>query len=178
MNVAGLYGFFRPGPIEPKNLLSGWAVLLAALLVVVAVGYTVVLRDPARRRDGLAILAAGVAGYFLALGDQGPTGELFRLAYEHVPGFVMMREPDKFAALTALAYTYGFGRGIAWLTRSKPREGRPDRDHHIGQRLAPELYAERVRWSGRPGQGQHGSVLVVGRRAHRRDGHGAVPALA
>ena len=57
-----------------------------------------------------------MAGYFLALGDQGPTGGLFRLAYEHVPGFVMMREPDKFAVLVALAYAYGFGSGIAWLT--------------------------------------------------------------
>ena len=116
VNVAGLYGFFRPGPTEPKNLFSGWPAVLAALMLIVAVGYVAVLRDAAHRRDGLAILAAGVAGYFLALGDQGPTGGLFRLAYEHVPGFVMMREPDKFAVLVALAYAYGFGWGIAWLT--------------------------------------------------------------
>ena len=115
-NVAGLYGFFRPGPTEPKNLFSGWIAVLAALLLIVAVGYVAVLRDTAHRRDGLAILAAGAAGYFLALGDQGPTGGLFRLAYEHVPGFVVMREPDKFAVLVALAYTYGFGWGITWLT--------------------------------------------------------------
>ena len=122
-NVAGLYGFFRPGPIEPKNLLSGWPAVLAALLVVVAIGYAAVLRDPARRRNGLAVLVAGVAGYFLALGDQGPTGGLFRLAYEHVPGFVMMREPEKFAVLTALAYAYGFGWGIAWLTTQSRGKG-------------------------------------------------------
>ena len=122
-NVAGLYGFFRPGPTEPKNLLSGWPAVLAALLLVVAIGYAAVLRDPAHRRNGLAVLAAGVAGYFLALGDQGPTGGLFRLAYEHVPGFVMMREPDKFAVLTALAYVYGFGWGIAWLTARSRGKG-------------------------------------------------------
>ncbi len=116
VNVAGLYGFFRPGPTEPKNLFSGWPAVLAALMLIVAVGYVAVLRDAAHRRDGLAILAAGIAGYFLALGDQGPTGSLFRLAYEHVPGFVIMREPDKFAVLVALAYAYGFGWGIAWLT--------------------------------------------------------------
>src|SRR6202000_2092562 len=73
-NVAGLYGFFRPGPVEPTHLLSGWAVVLAALLLVAALGYAAVLRDPASRRNGLAILGAGIAGYFLALGDQGPTG--------------------------------------------------------------------------------------------------------
>ena len=116
VNVAGLYGFFRPGPTEPKNLFSGWPAVLAALMLIVAVGYVAVLRDAAHRRNGLAILAAGIAGYFLALGDQGPTGGLFRLAYEHVPGFVVMREPDKFAVLVALAYAYGFGWGITWLT--------------------------------------------------------------
>jgi len=121
VNVAGLYGFFRPGPTEPKNILSGWPAVLAALLLIFAVGYVAVLRaavlhDTGRRRDGLAILAAGVAGYFLALGDQGPAAGLFRLAYEHVPGLVMMREPHKFAVLVALAYAYGFGWGISWLT--------------------------------------------------------------
>jgi len=116
VNVAGLYGFFRPGPTEPKDLFSRWPAILAALVLIVAVGYVAVLRDAARRRDGLAILAAGAAGFFLALGDQGPAGGLFRLAYEHVPGFVMMREPDKFSVLVALAYAYGFGWGIAWLT--------------------------------------------------------------
>src|SRR6185437_4953103 len=61
----------------------------------------------------------------LALGSSGPTGGLFRLAYEHVPGFVMMREPDKFAVLVALAYAYGFGWGIAWLTsRSRQKAAR------------------------------------------------------
>jgi len=70
VNVAGLYGFFRPGPTEPKNLISGWPAVLAPLVLIAAVGYVAVLRDAARRRDGLAMLAAGVAGYFLALGNQ------------------------------------------------------------------------------------------------------------
>ena len=93
MNAAGLYGFFRPAPAEPKDLFSRWPAVLAARVLTVAVGYFAVLREAAHRRDGLAMLAAGVAGYFLSLGNQGPTGGLFRLAYEHVPGFVIMREP-------------------------------------------------------------------------------------
>ena len=178
VNVAGLYGFFRPGPTEPKNLFSGWPAVLAALLLIVAVGYVAVLRDAAHRRNGLAILAAGVAGYFLALGDQGPTGGLFRLAYEHVPGFVMMREPDKFAVLVALAYAYGFGWGIALAHDPEPPEGRPDRGHRTGDCLASCLHAEPARWPRRPGQGQRTPVLVVHRLASCRAGHGAVPALA
>jgi hypothetical protein len=43
VNVAGLYGFFRPGPTEPKNLVSGWPALLAALALVAAVGFVAVL---------------------------------------------------------------------------------------------------------------------------------------
>jgi hypothetical protein len=93
VNVAGLCGFLRPAPTEPKNLFSAWPAVRAALVLIVAVGYVAVLRDAARRRDGLAMLAAGVAGYLVALGSQGPTGGLFRLAYEHGPGFFMMREP-------------------------------------------------------------------------------------
>jgi hypothetical protein len=90
--VAGLHGFFRPGPTEPKHLFSRWPAKLAALVLIFAVSYVAVLRDAAHRRDGLAILAAGIAGYFLALGNQGPTGGLLRLAYKHVQGFVIMRE--------------------------------------------------------------------------------------
>jgi hypothetical protein len=61
-------------------------------VLTVAVGYVAVLRDAAHRRDGL-MLGAGVAGYFLALADQGRTGGMYRLADERVPGFVMMPEP-------------------------------------------------------------------------------------
>jgi hypothetical protein len=132
VNVAGLYGFFRPGPAEPKDFFSRWPAVLAALVLIVAAGYVAVLRNATLRRDGLAILTAGVAGFFLALGDQGPTGGLFRFAFEHVPGFVMMREPDKFAALVALAYAYGLGGGIAWLTTGS---------RHKAVRAAPAVLA-------------------------------------
>ena len=114
VNVTGLYGFFRPGP-EPKDLFAGWPAVLAALIVVVVTGYVSRFRTQSDRRDGIAVLAAGVGGYFLALGGQGPTGGLFRTLYEHVPGFVIMREPEKFVALIALAYAYGFARGVELL---------------------------------------------------------------
>jgi len=41
-----------------------------------------------------------------ALGDQGPAGGLFRLAYERVPGFVIMRAP--------------------WIANPAVQQGRPD----------------------------------------------------
>jgi hypothetical protein len=93
VNVIGFFGFFHPGRTKPQHLLSSWPAVLAALALLVVVGYVAVPRDAALRRDGAAVLAAGVAGYFLALGNQGLTGGRFRLAYVHVPGFATMREP-------------------------------------------------------------------------------------
>jgi hypothetical protein len=70
-----------------------------------------------RRR--LAILLMSIAGtsFFLALGDQGPTGWLFLWAYSHVPFFALMREPQKFLMLLALAYAVLFGWGVERLSR-------------------------------------------------------------
>ncbi len=65
----------------------------------------------------ISLLALGVVGYFLALGSQGPTGALFRWGYLHVPFFPIMREPQKFLMLLALAYAVFFGWGIAHIAR-------------------------------------------------------------
>ena len=70
-----------------------------------------------QRRLAILLLFVGVAGYFLALGDQGPTGGLFRWAYDHVPFFAIMREPQKFLMLLALAYAVLFGWGVERLSQ-------------------------------------------------------------
>ncbi len=79
-------------------------------------------RGRGSRSDGGSIAApvllfAGVAGFFLALGNQGPTGGLFLWAYDHVPFFSVMREPQKFLMLLALAYSIFFGWGVEEFTR-------------------------------------------------------------
>lgn len=116
VNVAGLYGFWRPGPVLPKEVLPGWPLLLAAVLVVAAVGAQAAWRGGRRVAVGVLGLA-GTAGFLLALGAQGPTGAIFRLLYYHVPGFAVMREPQKFAVLVALAYATSFGEGVGELIR-------------------------------------------------------------
>jgi len=137
-NVLGLYGFWRlgPGPQLPKNVFSGWSFVLLAILVVVAVGAFQHMRrnapadpitrdmapgQPSGRCGAAAVLIVGVAGYFLALGDQGPTGSLFRWAYFHVPFFAIMEEPQKFLMLTALAYAIFFGWGVEHLVGAAGR---------------------------------------------------------
>jgi hypothetical protein len=71
-----------------------------------------------QRRLAFLLLFVGVVGYFLALGNQGPTGWLFLWAYNHVPFFSIMREPQKFLMLLALAYAVFFGWGVERLTQS------------------------------------------------------------
>lgn len=70
-----------------------------------------------QRRLAYVLLFVGVVGYFLALGDQGPTGGLFLWAYDHVPFFAVMREPQKFLMLLALAYAVLFGWGVERLSQ-------------------------------------------------------------
>jgi hypothetical protein len=65
-----------------------------------------------QRRLAYLLVFVGVAGYLLALGNQGPTGGLFLWAYDHVPFFSIMREPQKFLTLLALAYAVFFGWGV------------------------------------------------------------------
>ena len=119
-NVLGLYGFWRQGPQLPKDVVPLWPYLLAAILLVAGVGAWSALRDPARRPLASVLLMSGTAGYFLALGTQGPTGWLFRFLFDHIPFFQVMREPQKFLCLTALAYAVFFGWGagqlLAWGT--------------------------------------------------------------
>jgi len=119
-NTLGLYGFWRQGPRLPKDVVHVWPYLLAAILLIGAIGAWSALRDPERRPLAQVLLLSGTAGYFLALGTQGPTGWLFRFLFNHVPFFQVMREPQKFLCLTALAYAvlFGWGAGqlLAWGT--------------------------------------------------------------
>ena len=124
VNVAGLYGFWRGGVTLPKDVVTGWPFLLLALLVVAASGYWTTLRRRGgasrdRREIGWAVVACGVAGYFLALGAQGPTGRLFRWAYHDVPFFDILREPQKALVLTVLMYATGVGWAVKHLLEDR-----------------------------------------------------------
>ncbi len=146
VNVAGLYGFWRIGPVLAKDVVTGWPFILLAILIVVVLGARAGLRSTkgvtitARRTSGdggrvagvgvgdradspvadrrmLAVMLgiAGIAGYFLALGSQGPTGAIYSWAYFHLPFFDTMREPQKFSSLLALSYSVFFAWGVEEL---------------------------------------------------------------
>jgi hypothetical protein len=113
-NVAGLYGFWRIGWPLPKDNLPAWPLLLAAILVVAAIGLRACGSERWSTLRSLLVIA-GAAGFVLSLGAQGPTGPAFRFLFDHVPGFRIMREPGKFEALLALAYAGFFGLGFFTL---------------------------------------------------------------
>lgn len=114
-NASGLYGFWhREWPL-PKDGIPGWWVLMLAMFVVICAGAWLGLRDPERKWLSLTLVLCGVAGFFLALGDQGPTGPLFSWMFDHVPGFKIMREPQKFLGLLVIAYAFFYGIGSEWL---------------------------------------------------------------
>jgi len=125
LTTAGLYGFWRPAAYVTPDVAAGWPFLLAAILVVAAAGAYSAMRDHERRPLAFVVLSSGVAGYFLALGNQGPTGPLFTWAYLHVPLFALMREAEIFAALVALAYAVCFAWGVGYLVGvARSRRGR------------------------------------------------------
>ena len=116
-NVAGLYGFWRAGPPLPKESLPAWPLLLAVILIVVGIG----ARDAGSDGHGKVakiLIVVGVSAFILALGAQGPTASFFRFLFEHVPGFRIMREPQKFDVLLALGYAGLFGLGAHALVKA------------------------------------------------------------
>lgn len=134
VNVLGLYGFWRPGPTEPKDVFAGWVLFLGAIVLLSAYGVVVAWQqgglggpqgddataDSARdsRRTVLALGIAALLGYLFALGAAGPTGWLYKGMIEHVPGFAVMREPQKFLMLLALFYAWAVGRAVDQLVGS------------------------------------------------------------
>ena len=123
VNVAGLYGFWRPGAPLVKNHISGWPFLLLAILVVVGYGlHEMYARGgPAGRALALTCAALCIAGGLLAAGAQGPTGGIYVWLFNHLPGFKVMREPEKFTSLIALGYATCFGAGSEAFARTLTR---------------------------------------------------------
>lgn len=72
----------------------------------------------------VTLIIVGVGGYFLALGSQGPTGAVFTWMFNHVPFFAIMREPQKFVMLLALAMAVFFGWGIERVSHLDERSPR------------------------------------------------------
>ena len=121
VNVAGLYGFWRPGAPLVKNHISGWPFLLLAILIVVGYGlYELYARGGTGGR-ALALACAGlcIAGGLLAVGAQGPTGGIYVWLFDHLPGFKVMRE----AREVLIPDCSGIRLAMAWVPMLPPNAG-------------------------------------------------------
>ena len=123
-NVAGLHGFWRQEIPLPRDDVPGWPLFQGAIVVVGAAGAVRGWRRAEDRRLVAVAAGVGAVGFVLALGDQGPVGSAYRWLFVHVPGFEVMREPQKFAALLALAYAVLFGLGAQALVAGVRGRGR------------------------------------------------------
>ena len=112
-----LRGFWRA---QPAPTVPGWPFFLLGIAIVVVIGLRAM--SQADRPEGdrslcRVLLVGGGLALALAIGDAPPVGGVHRTLVHHVPGFASMREPQKFLALTSLAYAVGFGFGIEQLRR-------------------------------------------------------------
>ena len=121
-NLLGLYGFWRETRTL-KSAVPAWPLFTLAILAIAAVGVRATREERARRR---VVVAAAAVGLVLACGAARPLGGGFVWAFQHVPGFPIMREPQKFLCLYALGLAWGFGLGVERLVQ-QTRSLRPRR---------------------------------------------------
>ena len=121
INTLGLYGFWRPMPETSKSLVSGWPLLLLAILIVSGYGLWNLWKSDKKLASFFSVAFA--LGLVSALGSQGPTGWIFRWAYDTIPSFSMMREPEKFSAIvaTVLSVALGYGMGKLWSSQNSKK---------------------------------------------------------
>lgn len=115
INVLGLYGFWRQMHESSKTLVSGWPFFLLGIILLSMYGLKVLWRRD-EKKLALIIGTSLLVAYFLALGSQGPTGSFFNLLYRVLPGFSMMREPEKFSAILATGISILLGEGLASIS--------------------------------------------------------------
>jgi hypothetical protein len=115
VTIMTLRGFWRPSELQMPRSAGWWA-----LLVLIGCGVALGFAAAWRRREAMVLVVIGLLGGVLAAGDQGPLGWAYRLAFEHVGPFRILREPQKATALLALCLAVLFGLGASRLTSLIP----------------------------------------------------------
>jgi hypothetical protein len=128
LNVLALHGFWG----DDKNLYllaadqyAWWLAPIALLWLLVGLGVWYALKTS--RGQASVFLGLGVVGFVLAVGTAGTVFAPFnQFLFDHVPFYAGYREPQKFAALLALAYAYFGAYGVAYVAgrlRGRVRSG-------------------------------------------------------
>lgn len=138
--VLSLRGFWLSSRyVDPASVIPGWWLLLLAALYLAALGTVALLRDHALRWLGVALVTALLLSAFLAAGPgTGATAPLFRLMWEHVPGYAAFRDSHKFVAVLALGYAW---LGALGLQAASDRRGEATRGLRAPRAALPAVAA-------------------------------------
>ena len=93
-------------PNWPENIFGKVAFMKPEFLLLPLLAFSSLLfltKDVKKNILFFALLS--LFGAFLAKGAQAPFGQLYIWAFEHIPGFVMFRDPTKWYLLIALSYS-------------------------------------------------------------------------
>lgn len=97
-------------PNWPENLFGKIYFLQPEFLVLPILAFTSLFlisktKDQGTKSYVLFFAFLGLIGAFLAKGANDPFGEAYLWMFEHMPGFVMFRDPTKFYILIAISYS-------------------------------------------------------------------------
>jgi Alpha-(1->3)-arabinofuranosyltransferase len=106
-DVASMYGFWRGGYVNIKDILPFWWVLFILIMFLAIYGFVSKFRDTNQRLIVLSFGIIGVISFILAVGAASEfTKPLFTLFWNHLPFFSGFRDSQKFVALLCLCYAY------------------------------------------------------------------------
>ncbi len=121
VSVLTLRGFWRDGGDRVAADLGVLAAPVAlAFATIVIVGVVALFRRPTTR--GPLSLSFIIVGALLAMGTAGPTGVLYGWAFQYLPLFEAMREPQKWTALVLVGCVLAVAGTVQALVE---RQGRP-----------------------------------------------------
>jgi hypothetical protein len=112
-------------PNWPENIFGKVGFMRPEFLAIPIFAYSSLLfvRKVQRPRMVLYFAFLGLVGAFLAKGANDPFGIVYLWLFDHIPGFLMFRDPSKFYLLIALSYSalIAFSLGQIWekLTKIK-----------------------------------------------------------
>jgi hypothetical protein len=97
-------------PNWPENIFGKIGFMKAEFLILPLLAYSSLFfisknQDPRTKNYVLYFVLLGLTGAFLAKGANDPFGKIYLSLFDHIPGFVMFRDPTKWYTLVAISYS-------------------------------------------------------------------------
>ncbi len=110
-------------PFWPENIFGKTAFMRPEFILLPFFAYISLLFTKSRKVLFFALL--GLLGAFLAKGANDPLGGLYLWFFDHIPGFVVFRDPTKFYLLISLSYAvlvpFSIYSCFSWFIKKKKR---------------------------------------------------------